>query len=355
MYHNNFPSTQTINRLPPIYPLMKDIPTVLRSQELLDYAFKRASKVSVKETKPFFRVKKTEMGKLQVVSDVLDSKILKMIRRFPSFDHLDPFTAEIMDIQFSRDKIRIALGRINGVRKGIRSITKNATKKMKASRDQKEIHNLRKSVYGRISSLINQVAEPLLFLSEVREVLRKMPTIDPEIFTVVVAGFPNVGKSALVDSLSTATPEIARYPFTTHDVILGHISREVRRMPETIQIIDTPGILERPPEEQNDFEKRAFSALKNLAHAIIFVIDASEYCGYPVERQEELLSAVRHHFCEIPMVHIVSKADIEKKRADEFISSRSEAWLPVSAVEKIGREELKGRLFDMRYEHVSED
>ena len=333
---------------------MKDIPTVLRSQELLDHAFKRASKISARDSKPYFRIKKTEMGKLQVISDVLDSKILKIVKHFPSFDNLDPFTAEIMDIQFSRDRIRIALGRINGVRKAIRDISKKALKKMKGSRNQKEIQNMRRSVYGRVSSLINTIAEPLVFLSEVREVLRKMPSIDPDVFTVVVAGFPNVGKSALVGALSTATPEIAHYPFTTHDVVLGHFSREVRKVEETIQIIDTPGILERPPEEQNELEKQAFSALKNLAHAIVFLIDASEYCGYPVGRQEELLSATSLHFRDLPFIYVISKTDIEKEKADGFISGRSESWLSVSAVEGIGLEELKEILFDLRYEHTED-
>lgn len=316
-------------------------------------AFKRAGKVTILDKKPFFRVQKTETKKLQIVQDVLDSKILKSVRAFPSFDAFDPFSAEIMDIQFSRDKIRIALGRIDGVRKSIRNICKENLKRIKREKTITEITNIRISTYGRLSSLILSLSRPLLFLGEVREVLRKMPTIDRETYTVVVAGFPNVGKSALVGALSTATPEIAHYPFTTHDVILGHISREVRRLRENIQIIDTPGILERPPEEHNEFEKRAFSALANLAHGIIFVIDPSEYCGYPVERQEYLLTSVKEAFSEIPIIHVVSKTDMEKERVEEFISRREEEWIRSSAVEEIGLDGITDILFKKRGEFVS--
>jgi len=329
---------------------MKDIPTILLSQELLDFAFHRASKITVEDKKPYFRIKKTETGKIKSISDLLDSKILKMIRSFPSFDNLHPFTAEMMDIQFSRDKIRISLGRADGIRKGIRSICGKALVRIKRSRNTEEIKSISRSVYGRVSSLVRAIDDALVLLSEVREVLRKMPDISSEVFTVVVAGFPNVGKSALVNELSTAAPEIAHYPFTTHNVIVGHLTRKVRRSSERIQIIDTPGILERPPEEHNEFEKRAFSALKNLAHAIIFVVDASEYCGYPLIRQEKLLSAVEKYFEEVPIIHVISKTDIEKDRARLFLSKREEKWLPLSSTEKIGLDELKEILFDLRNE-----
>jgi len=333
---------------------MKDIPTVLRTQELLDIAFKRASKITVMDKKPFFRIKKTETKKLQVVSDVLDSKILKMVRSFPTFENLDPFTAEMMDIGFSRDRIRQALGRVNGVRKSIRQIAGSALKRIRKAGDPNSIIGQRKSAYGRISSIMGNVEEPLLFLSEVRAALKNMPTVDPDTFTAVVAGFPNVGKSALVSALSTAEPEVAQYPFTTHDVILGHMQRSEGHFIRRIQLIDTPGVLERPPQEHNDFEKRALSAVRNLADLIIFVVDASEYCGYPVSRQEQLLGSVKETFAEKPFMYVASKYDVEPERTKDFVRGRGEDWRIVSAYEGEGMGELEDGLFVISREHVKE-
>ena len=81
--------------------------------------------------------------------------------------------------------------------------------------------------------------------------------------------------------VSSATPEIASYPFTTKGVIVG--LREQGR--DRIQFVDTPGILDRPAEERNPIERQALSAMMNVASVILFILDPSEHCGYPMEMQ----------------------------------------------------------------------
>jgi nucleolar GTP-binding protein len=135
-------------------------------------------------------------------------------------------------------------------------------------------------------------------------VLRKLPAIEDE-FTIVVAGYPNVGKSSFIRIVSSASPEVATYPFTTKGVIVGH--RQIGR--DRVQLVDTPGILDRPPEERNPIERQALSALMNAADVILFMLDASETCGYTFESQERLLAEVRR-MVEVPLVVVVNKSDI---------------------------------------------
>ena len=52
-----------------------------------------------------------------------------------------------------------------------------------------------------------------------------------------------------------------------------------------IQFVDTPGILDRPAEERNPIERQALSAMMNVASVILFILDPSEHCGYPMEVQ----------------------------------------------------------------------
>lgn len=39
---------------------------------------------------------------------------------------------------------------------------------------------------------------------------------------VALIGAPNVGKSSLVHVLSSGTPEVCNYPFTTRSIKMGH-------------------------------------------------------------------------------------------------------------------------------------
>lgn len=59
--------------------------------------------------------------------------------------------------------------------------------------------------------------------------LRRIPDIDRLVPTLVLVGAPNVGKSSIVRAVSSGTPEVANYPFTTRGLSVGHIiSSELR-------------------------------------------------------------------------------------------------------------------------------
>ncbi len=59
-------------------------------------------------------------------------------------------------------------------------------------------------------------------LKEVAKALRKLPTIDASLPTLALIGAPNVGKSSLVQVLSSGTPQVCNYPFTTRSIKMGH-------------------------------------------------------------------------------------------------------------------------------------
>ena len=57
---------------------------------------------------------------------------------------------------------------------------------------------------------------------------------------VVLVGFPNVGKSQLVGSLTQAKPEVGEYPYSTHSPVPGMMEyKDIK-----IQLVDIPSILD---------------------------------------------------------------------------------------------------------------
>ena len=139
--------------------------------------------------------------------------------------------------------------------------------------------------------------------------MRKLPSVDPDEPVVVVAGSPNVGKSALIGALSSGEPEVAAYPFTTKQLHLGHFLHRRR----SYQMVDTPGLLDRPMDERNLIEMQAIAALENIGDILVVLIDASESSGSSLEEQLNLLDEIRSLVTERPILVVHSKSDILKE------------------------------------------
>jgi nucleolar GTP-binding protein len=147
-------------------------------------------------------------------------------------------------------------------------------------------------------------------LLEIHKELRRIPVIDLSIPTVVLLGSPNVGKSSIVRAVSSGTPEVNDYPFTTRGVSIGHIidlSRDLK-----FQVMDTPGLLDRPDGDRNEMEKLTYASLAHLPTAAIFVIDPSGLSGShsTLQAQLNVRQALKARFPRRPWLDVISKGDL---------------------------------------------
>jgi nucleolar GTP-binding protein len=304
---------------------MFDIPTVLSADEILDKAFRKASKVDYEGRTRIDTVRETNISKLKSVSDTIVTTMGKYVKAFPSIDRQSPFYAELIDITIGRDKLKKSLGAMDWCRGSVARIAKAATKDIAVARHIPRIDEIRRSTYGRISSLVKQVNKELALLAKARNTMKKFPAINPDDPAIVVAGSPNVGKSQLVARISTAKPKIAVYPFTTQEISVGTFEKKYFRY----QVIDTPGLLDRDLSERNAFELRGILALKHLADVILFIFDPTETCGYPMTEQENLLQMIKKEFSPTPVVEVENKSDMTKTKSDRLkISAASGAGVP---------------------------
>ncbi|MBQ7568866.1 Obg family GTPase CgtA, partial [bacterium] len=126
---------------------------------------------------------------------------------------------------------------------------------------------------------------------------------------VGIIGFPNVGKSTLLATVTDAQPAIANYPFTTLSPVLGVVERDYKRM----VLADIPGLIEGAAEGAglgHDF-LRHISRTRVLLH----MLDAAEIdpadplAKYLAIRRE--LEQYDPDLISRPEVIAVNKIDIE--------------------------------------------
>jgi nucleolar GTP-binding protein len=269
-------------------PAMKKIRTVLGAQELLDTAFRKASKIS--------RPENLAKIKVNAVAGIITAKLDNYVKAFPSIDRLHPFHRELVDVLVGIDDLRHALGGVQWCSERI-----NEHARRFRGKDVSE-------PYGRISSMVKKVAGELAVLQKAAAALNSIPEIDPTKPIVIVAGPPNVGKSSLVAKLSSAKPMIASYPFTTKELSLGHSDFDGI----TVQIIDTPGLLDRPMDERNAIERQGILALVHLDAVVVFLVDPSGTCGYEAAYQERVLGQVAEAFPGGKLIVAEAKVDLPK-------------------------------------------
>lgn len=186
-------------------------------------------------------------------------------------------------------------------------------------------------------------------LVDLQKELRKIPVVELSTPTLVLVGAPNVGKSSIVRTVSTGTPEVNDYPFTTRGVTIGHVinkSKQVR-----YQVMDTPGLLDRPAEDRNEMENLTFASLLHLPTAVIFVVDPSGLSGdqSSLEKQLNVREALRQRFPRRPWLDVISKGDLEIP-APVLASIRArgvERPLHVSVSSGRNVVELKGAIEDL--------
>ncbi len=273
--------------------MFERLPTVPTSQEMLDKAFRRASIRS-----------ETDEAKVTTAGNVLSDNLSNLIRKFPSFENLPPFYRDMADIIVGVDDMRISLSRLRWASKQIKDISRDYARKIKRDREGTG-PAARNAAFGRMSSVMKSIKKDLDFLNDARNKLRKMPTIDPMIPTILIAGYPNVGKSSFIASVTGARPEIASYPFTTKGIYVGHFAREDQKY----QVVDTPGLLDRPLSERNEIERQAIAVLQHLNGVILFIIDPSEHSGYPLESQLKLVDDVKG-WVKLPVLVVANKSDL---------------------------------------------
>ncbi|MDO5848282.1 MAG: NOG1 family protein [Methanobrevibacter sp.] len=316
------------------------IPTIPTPDELLDKGFRRGKKnadlMRTQKIPKHLKGKKIEETRVVTACQVIKDKLKSIIDSVPIIEEMPEFYQDYIDITVGVDDLKQALGGLNWAYGILTQLEKEYGGKIRNNPSERA-SMLQKQAYGRIASVVNKIKKDLDMLDFAKQNLRNMPTVDFDAITIVIAGFPNVGKSTLLRQITGADPQVANYPFTTKGIQIGHTERHWQE----IQIIDTPGLLDRPVLEMNDIELNALIALEHLADAILFIFDASETCGFTLESQFNLFKQIEKVFSEIPIIALFNKMDIIEQ--DEYLQQYVDEFdesIFISAMEGDGIEKI---------------
>jgi len=286
----------------------KTIQVIPGAKDLIDIILSKTQRKTPTVVHPQYsigRLRKFYMRKIKFTQQNIHEKMSAILEEFPKINEIHPFYSDLMNVLYNRDHFKLALGHLNTAKGLIDNVAKEYVRLMKYADSLYRCKMLKRAALGRMATIIKKMNASLVFLEEVRKHLARLPTINPHTRTLIVTGYPNVGKSSFMNIVTNADVEVQPYAFTTKSLYVGHTDHNYVRW----QVIDTPGILDHPLEHRNTIEMQAITALAHLNACVLYFVDLSETCGYTLEAQVQLFENIKPLFHNKPLIIVANKTD----------------------------------------------
>ena len=238
---------------------------------------------------------------------------------------------DLLNTLYDADHFKIALGQLSTAKHLIQTVARDYIRLIKYGQSLFQCKQLKQAALGRMATICKRLKDSLVYLEQVRQHLGRLPSIDPNTRTLLICGYPNVGKSSFLKSISRADVDVQPYAFTTRSLYVGHFDYKMLRF----QAIDTPGVLDHPLEDMNTIEMQSITAIAHLRSAVLYFMDLSEQCGYSVNAQVQLFHSIKPLFANKLVFVVVNKIDV--MRPDDL---DEETRLKVQSMLKSGEVEM---------------
>uniref|UniRef100_A0A3P9Q5S7 Nucleolar GTP-binding protein 1 n=1 Tax=Poecilia reticulata TaxID=8081 RepID=A0A3P9Q5S7_POERE len=288
----------------------KKIMVVPTAKEFIDVTLSKTQRKTptvIHKHYQIHRIRHFYMRKVKFTQQNYHDRLTQILTDFPKLDDIHPFYADLMNVLYDKDHYKLALGQINIARNLIDNVAKDYVRLMKYGDSMYRCKQLKRAALGRMCTILKRQKSSLEYLEQVRQHLSRLPSIDPNTRTLLLCGYPNVGKSSFINKVTRADVDVQPYAFTTKSLFVGHMDYRYLRW----QVVDTPGILDHPLEERNTIEMQAITALAHLRAAVLYVMDPSEQCGHTLQEQLELFNNIRPLFANKPLIVVANKCDVK--------------------------------------------
>jgi GTP1/Obg family GTP-binding protein len=217
-------NTGKLRQLPPLQPATE----ILSRSQRLTYQ-------SIKDDTTISNVKRRTQKRGAQTIDLLCQKLCAPLKETVTtyertLKYMHPFERVVMELTVrarqKKDGMSLSklLNDIHQGRKELLSLSKDWIYKIKnasSARESYEYTEEAKEVMANV--FMDLISESWMGVAELQKSLRNVPIVRLDCPAVVLVGAPNVGKSSIVRAISSGTPEVNNYPFTTRGMTLGHV------------------------------------------------------------------------------------------------------------------------------------
>ncbi|GLJ36933.1 hypothetical protein SUGI_0746780 [Cryptomeria japonica] len=278
------------------------------------------------------RLRQFYMRKVKFTQQNFHDKLSAIIDDFPRLDDVHPFYGDLLNVLYDKDHYKLALGQINTARNLIAKVAKDYVRLIKYGDSLYRCKSLKVAALGRMCTIVKRIGPSLAYLEQVRQHMARLPSIDPNTRTILICGYPNVGKSSFINKITRADVDVQPYAFTTKSLFVGHTDYKYLRY----QVIDTPGILDHPLEDRNTIEMLSITALAHLKAAVLFFLDVSGSCGYSIAQQAALFHSIKPLFANKPLIVVCNKIDLQPLETLAEEDAKLVAEMRAEAAKNIG-------------------
>ena len=188
----------------PVYDL-KRLAAVPSASELVDIVLMRTQRKTPTVVHPGYkitRIRSFYMRKVKFTQQTISERLGAIVQDFPRLDDVHPFHGDLMGVLYDRDHYKLALGQLNTCKKLCETVARDYVRLIKYADSLYRCKSLKRAALGRMCTIMKRQKGALEYLEQVRQHMMRLPSIDPTTRTIIVAGYPNVGKSSFMNKVT---------------------------------------------------------------------------------------------------------------------------------------------------------